>query len=108
MSFVEDFTEFKYKQFKSQSQFKTDQELKEAAKQYTEKLYWELVNSGYVPIKRSRLHPNKTTEKAIKDVRAGKVTRYRTVDELFKGDKAEMAKQRAASVATMMQVKFSQ
>jgi hemoglobin len=31
-----------------------------------------------------------------------------TVDELFKGEVAEMAKQRAASVATMMQVKFAQ
>jgi hemoglobin len=31
-----------------------------------------------------------------------------TVDELFTGEKAELAKQRAASIATMMQVKIAQ
>jgi len=31
-----------------------------------------------------------------------------TVDELFKGDKAELAKQRAQSIATMIQVKIAQ
>ena len=29
-----------------------------------------------------------------------------TVDELFKGDKAELAKQRATSIATVMQIKM--
>lgn len=29
-----------------------------------------------------------------------------TVDELFEGDKAELAKQRAVSIATMMQIKI--
>ena len=31
-----------------------------------------------------------------------------TVDELFDGEKAELAKQRATSIATIMQVKFRQ
>lgn len=31
-----------------------------------------------------------------------------TVDELFEGDKAELAKQRAMSISTMMQVKIAQ
>ena len=31
-----------------------------------------------------------------------------TVDELFSGEKAELAKQRATSIATIMQVKFKQ
>jgi len=31
-----------------------------------------------------------------------------TVDELFSGEKAELAKQRAMSIATIMQVKFRQ
>lgn len=44
----------------------------------------QTVNTGQLPFQPSAKIPNKETQAAMQEVRDGKVTRYSSVDEMFK------------------------